>query len=143
MGAIKFTTDRRERFLTLFERGETIEGACADVGVTRATVRTWAKRGRAPHPPDDGSAEFACRFDAIREGRNAPHLTQGDVIRLLERAARKGSVRAIALLLERPWEKGSSQPRQAQGRAVSCATQRSASTAFASSESETPSASMI
>jgi transposase len=102
---IRFTVDMRERFLTLLERGDSIEDACADVGISRATVTKWAARGRRPDAPDDGSAEFAFRFDELREGRNEPSLSQDDVIRLLEKAARKGSVQAMKHLIDRPWEK--------------------------------------
>lgn len=102
---VKFTPDLRERFLTLLERGDSIEDACADIGISRATITKWAAKGRKPNAPDDGSAEFAFRLDEIREGLGDKGLSQGDVVRLLEKAARKGSVQAMKLLLERPWEK--------------------------------------
>jgi hypothetical protein len=102
---IKFTADRRERLLTLLERGDSMEDACGDVGISRGTVSKWAARGRKPNAPDDGSAEFAFRLDEIREGLNDEGLSQQDVIRLLEKSARKGSVQAMKLLLDRPWEK--------------------------------------
>jgi hypothetical protein len=98
---IKFTTDLRERLLTLFERGDSLEEACADVGISRATVTKWAARGRKPNAPDDGSAEFAFRLDEIRDGRSEQNLSRDDVIKLLEKAARKGSVQAQKILLER------------------------------------------
>jgi hypothetical protein len=98
---IKFSTDLRERFLTLLERGDSIEDACADVGISRATVTKWAARGRKPDAPDDGSAEFAFRLDEIREGANEPSLSRDDVVKLLEKAARNGSVQAQKILLER------------------------------------------
>jgi transposase len=108
----KFTIDRRERFLTLLERGFCIEEACADVGISRVTVTKWAARGRGPNPPDDGSAEFAYRLDEIREGKRELRLSQQDVVRLLENAARKGSVQAMKALLERPWERQADEPDQ-------------------------------
>jgi transposase len=103
---IKFTAERRERFLTLLETGRNIEEACADVGVSRATVTKWAAKGRRPGATDD-SVEFAFRLDEIRDGQRDANLNDDDLVRLLEKQARKGSVRAIQLLLERPWEKKS------------------------------------
>jgi len=102
---IRFTPDLRERFLTLVERGDSIEEACADVGVSRATVTKWAARGRKGNVLDDGSVEFAFRLDEIREGANEEGLSRDDIIRLLEKAARNGSVQAMKLLLERQEKK--------------------------------------
>jgi hypothetical protein len=96
----RFALERRERFLTLLETGRNVEEACAAVGVGRATVTRWAATGRA----DPGRAEhaaFADRYDAIREGRGDAGLAVVDVVRLLERAARAGSVQAMKLLLDR------------------------------------------
>lgn len=100
----KFTTELRERFLTLLETGANIEEACADIGISRATITKWAARGRKAGADED-AAEFAFRFDEIKEGTNERGLTKDDLIRLLEKQARKGSVQATLKLLERPWEK--------------------------------------
>jgi hypothetical protein len=99
----RFTAARRGRLLGLLGAGHTMEKACADVGVTRATVTKWVARGRAGDPE---AIEFATCLDVLREeppqtGRLEAH----DVIGLLELQARKGSIRAMLLLLERPWEK--------------------------------------
>jgi hypothetical protein len=96
----RFTTARRERFLTLLETGRNVEEACATVKVGRATIGRWAASGRAPGARPD-QLEFADRFDAIREGRADASLTIDDLVRLLEKAARQGSVQAMKLLLER------------------------------------------
>src|SRR4051812_13074610 len=99
-----FLPELRERFLTLLELGRTIESACADVGISRTTVNKWATRGRKEGASAEAAA-FAERFDAIRDLGPYVGLSNEDLIRLLEKAARQGSVRATQLLLERPWER--------------------------------------
>jgi hypothetical protein len=96
---ITFTAERRERFLTLLEAGRNVEEACADVGVSRSTISKWAARGRSGEDTD--AAAFAERFDAVREGHTDASLTEADVLRLVERAARRGSVTAMKVLLDR------------------------------------------
>jgi len=97
----RFTSERRALYLSLLDTGRNVEEACAAVGVSRSTVSKWAARGRRGHPE---AAEFAERFDAIREGRGDEALTDDDLVALMERSARRGSVKAIELLLKRPWE---------------------------------------
>ena len=94
----KFTSERRERLLTLLETGRTVEDAAASVGVSPTTVQRWAARGREAVSPDE--AEFAERFDAVRQG-DGERLSEDDVVRLLEQAAKKGSVTAMKVLLDR------------------------------------------
>jgi hypothetical protein len=104
---MRFTPERRERFLTLLEVGRTVRDACADVHVSQTTIGKWAARGRATGATVE-EVEFAVRFDAIREGTGSGQhrpLTSEDLVALLERAARRGSVQAMKLLLERPWER--------------------------------------
>jgi len=98
---VKFSSEKRERFLTLLESGRTIGEAAADVGIARQTIFNWRNRGRL----GDGEAqvEFAERMDAI--GLEDDGLERADLIRMLEKQARNGSTRAIQLLLERPWER--------------------------------------
>lgn len=91
----KFTTERRERLLTLLETGRTVEDAAAVVGINPSTVHRWAARGRAGAVPQ---AEFAQRFDAIRQG-DGERLSEDDVIRALEQSIRKGSVTAMKAML--------------------------------------------
>lgn len=102
MSRARFTPERRERFLTLMEAGRTMEEACADVGVSRVTVSKWRAEGRKAEMGD--KAVFAERLDAIRSGEGEARLQDDDVIRMLEVAARNGSVQAMRLLLTRPWE---------------------------------------
>src|SRR4051812_7804653 len=98
MAQEKFTAERRERFLTLLEVGRNQEEALADVGISRATVTKWAARGRTEKGTP--AAAFAERYDVVRGGLHSAELRRDDLVRLLERAARKGSIRAIQLLLE-------------------------------------------
>lgn len=101
---MRFTTERREQFLSMLERGHTQEEACAHVGISRTTIVKWTTRGRLANASAEAS-EFAERFDAIKDCAPFAHLSDDDLIRLLEKQAKKGSVNAIRLLLERPWEK--------------------------------------
>ena len=102
MAGPRFTAERRGRFVGLIEAGSTQEEACAAVGVTRATIVRWVAQGRKGKSTEH--AEFAKAMDAARGDRPGP-VSGEELIQLLERQARKGSVRAIQLLLERPWEK--------------------------------------
>lgn len=97
----RFTNEKRERFLTLLESGRTIGEAAESVGVTRQTVATWRTRGRLGD--GDEYVAFAERMDSV--GHADDGLTQDDLIRMLEKQARNNSIRAIQLLLERPWER--------------------------------------
>lgn len=105
MRAGRFTPERRERLLVLLELGRSLEEACASAQITRATVAKWAARGRLPDA-DAEVADFARRLDAIRVGADGARLTEDDALRLLERAARRGSVAAIKALLQRLGEEG-------------------------------------
>lgn len=94
----RFTSERRERFLTLLETGRNVEQAAADVDVNPSTVARWATRGRAG--ADEETVAFAERLDAIRDGDQG-ELTETDVRRAVELAIRKGSVTAMRLWLDR------------------------------------------
>jgi transcriptional regulator with XRE-family HTH domain len=95
----QFTPERRERLLTLLETGRTLEESAADVGISTVTVRKWANGGR--NGKSEPEIEFARRLDAIREGEGEQRLAEADVVRLAEQAARKGSVTAMKILLDR------------------------------------------
>lgn len=98
-----FNPERREKFLTLIEVGRNVQEAAAEVGVTTTTVYRWADKGRFEEDTD--RAEFSERFHAIQTGTNEKRLGKDDLIVLLEKSARRGSVQAIKLLLERPWDR--------------------------------------
>lgn len=100
-----FTPEKRERFLTLIETGRTAKDAAEAVNISRTTVNKWVQAGRLDDAQPDKRA-FAERYDALKVGPNPDgRLSQDDIIRLLEISARGGSVSAMKLLLERPWEK--------------------------------------
>lgn len=99
-GKVRFTPERRERLLTLIEAGRTLEAACADVGISRGTVQKWRAKGR-----QDESGEwavFAERLDGMLHGTaGAERMAEEDVVGLVEAAARRGSVSAMKVLLDR------------------------------------------
>jgi transposase-like protein len=100
-----FTPEKRERYLTLIETGRTGKEAAEAVSISRTTVNKWVRAGRLEGAQAD-KRQFAERFDALRTGpQDNGSLTQADLVRLLEISARTGSVSAMKLLLERPWEK--------------------------------------
>lgn len=103
----RFTPEKRARLLGMIEGGATMEAACAACDVTPLTVRRWHALGRAGRSPEH--AAFAASLDAAREsavaGDDGP-MTTAELVGLLERQARRGSVRALELLIERPWETG-------------------------------------
>lgn len=103
----RFTSERRERFLTLLETGRNVEQAAADVDVNPSTVARWAARGRAG--ASEEASTFAERFDAIRDGQGE-RLAEGDVVRALEQAIRKGSVTAMRIWLDRFAKDGEAPP---------------------------------
>jgi len=98
MAASRFTADRRARLLGLIEAGVSIEEASERVGVTPKTVRRWVLRGE--HGEDDAAGSFADALEAARVRAVAP-LGEADLVRVLEAAARRGSIRAAELLLRR------------------------------------------
>jgi hypothetical protein len=67
--------------------------------VSRQTVNAWANRGRLADARAD-QAEFAERYDAAKLGPDERRLTEAETIRLIERAARKGSVGAMRMMLD-------------------------------------------
>ena len=98
-GGRRFTAERRERFLQLVEQGITQGEACREVGVGQQTVRRWRLDGREGRSPE--AVEFSSRLDSIGDGTSEVPLDVRDLVRLLERSARKGSVNAQKYLLER------------------------------------------
>lgn len=115
-GAQRFTAARRTAWLSLVEAGSTQVEANTKVGVSKATVASWVKRGRAA--TEGEHFEFAARLDALPKAKrkSSPqqlvnehsqgNLSQAQLVGLLERAAGEQlNVQAIRLLLERTWEK--------------------------------------
>ena len=95
-----FTAEKRAAVLVLMEAGYSMAEAAERVGVNRNTVTNYANAGRENRSPDH--VEFAARFDRAL-GRDIPEdegLTKRDLVRLLEKSAKNGSVQAIKLLLQ-------------------------------------------
>ena len=111
MSGVRFTEERRAAWLSLVRSGATQEIANREVGVSTATVRRWLDLGRAE--TSGARADFARAFDGIGGGEDCEPLDESELVRLLERQARRGSVSAIRLLLER----------QAASDEVSCAAE--------------------
>lgn len=97
---IKFSAARKARVLKALRAGDTIQKAAADAGVSRATVQAHVGHGRTPGA-SKAERSFTEAFDRIRSGQDLSPLTEDDLVRLLERAARLGSVTACKVLLAR------------------------------------------
>ena len=92
-----FDAERRARLVGLIEAGASLEEAAARVGVTRQTVFRWQARGKT----EDGTpaAAFAAQLAAARGEDGADVASEEEALRLLTRAARKGSVTAAKALI--------------------------------------------
>jgi hypothetical protein len=106
----RFDEVKRERLLTLMEAGQTVEQACSDTGIGRATVTRWAAAGRKPGAPAD-VREFSRRYGELRRAQSAngngngngdaEPLSDDELVAVLERAAGRGSAEAAKMLLSR------------------------------------------
>lgn len=67
---MRFTLERRERFLALLTTGQTAEQAAAAAGISPQSVRRWASRGRAPGASVE-HREFARRYDELQSAAKA------------------------------------------------------------------------
>jgi len=92
-----FDGERRARLVGLVEAGSSLEEACARVGVTRQTVFRWQAKGKVESGTP--AAEFAANLAAARGDDSADVASEEEALRLLTRAARKGSVTAAARLV--------------------------------------------
>ena len=96
-----FDSDKQSRLLAQIEAGRPTRAACAAVGISTGTLATWVKEGRQA---DEGEkADFARRYDALMARPKEVGLSERDLIGILERQARRGSVSATKLLLTKPW----------------------------------------
>jgi len=79
--------------------GVSLADACRHAGVSDRTVRHWIARGR--REPGTAYAALACDVDAAREtaGDVGP-MDEAELWRAVSRAARGGSVPAMAMLWE-------------------------------------------
>jgi hypothetical protein len=120
----------------LLSSGVGVTEACAALRMSTATYYKWANTGefsesgspcrefydrvvvprrnlprklRKPRKPASGPrGPYKTRKDKGRARLTSKerHLSEADLVGLLEALARDGNVRAIQLLLERPWDKG-------------------------------------
>jgi hypothetical protein len=92
-----FDEARRARLVGLIEAGCSLEEAAGRVDVTRQTVFRWQARGKA----EDGTpaAAFAEQLAAARGDDAADVASEEEALRLLTKAARKGSVTAAKALV--------------------------------------------
>jgi len=99
----KFTEERRSAVLAGLRAGVSLEDSSRALDVSAGTVSNWLSRGRRERTGK--FADFARDVDRARAGRDrevAEHgLDTGALLRLLEGAARRGSVQAARFLLER------------------------------------------
>jgi hypothetical protein len=105
--AAKFGEATRVAVLGAIGAGASVEAAAHAAGVSPRAVQGWIARGRRELAADQDTphAMFARALDAARAAVVERGLSQKDLVGLLEVQARKGSVRACALLLERRWER--------------------------------------
>lgn len=92
-----FDAERRARLVGLIEAGCSLEEACGRVGVTRQTVFRWQAKGKSQ--PGTPAAEFAAALASARGDDSADVASEEEALRILTRAARKGSVQAARALI--------------------------------------------
>lgn len=99
----KFTPERRAAILAGLRAGVSVSDSCRFLDLAPGTVRNWLSRGRREQVGP--YADFAAEVDAAREEVAhrvaAAGLSEEDLLRLMEAAARRGSVQAAKFLLGR------------------------------------------
>lgn len=96
---MKFTAATAGDLVGRLRAGVSIADAARGAGLSERTVETWLRKGR--QDPDGRYGDFARRADAARAEAAERPLTEADLVRLLENAAKRGSVQAIRVLLDR------------------------------------------
>lgn len=100
MAASKFTPEVREGLLECFRDGLSTEDACRVVDVRKKTVKSWITRGNKEEEGD--YFEFARAVEDARQEaseKEAP-LTEKELLLVVSKAARGGSVAAMKLAHE-------------------------------------------
>ncbi len=99
----KFTTARRSAVLAAVRSGVSLEDASRRLDVAPRTVANWISRGRRER--SGPYVDFAAAVERARAGHArelaSRRLDTEALLRLLERAARNGSVAAAKFLVER------------------------------------------
>lgn len=103
-----FTPETAERLLTGLRDGLSVEQACEQAGIPRSTFGTWMRKGAR----EDGGAfrDFRVEVERARLQVHEGGLSEEELVRLLEGQARRGHIRAIHLLLMRPWDRERDRP---------------------------------
>lgn len=106
MSRSALTVDSLAAFESALREGLTFKDASERIGVRPTTAHGWRSRGRAA--PDSLFGTFARMVNQVRADAavNPPKrqpAVEDELLRLMEDAARSGSVRAMTWLLERQW----------------------------------------
>ena len=97
MAGKPFDPARRARLVGLIEAGVSLEEAARRVGITRQTVFGWQARGKTE--VGTPAAAFAEQLASARGDDVADIASEEEALRLLTKAARKGSVTAAKALI--------------------------------------------
>jgi hypothetical protein len=92
----KLTAETRETIALLIRAGNTVDIAGEAVGINRRTFFGWMNRGETAAPGD----ALRLFFDAVEAARQQAETSH---VAMVSQAARNGSWRASAWLLERRW----------------------------------------
>jgi hypothetical protein len=81
--------------------------AAEEGGAAPRTAHYWRLRGKRARPLGENGphATFVAEVEAAEARTSTPGSAARQLARLLERQALRGSIRAIRLLLDRPWER--------------------------------------
>jgi hypothetical protein len=100
MAATKFTAEVEAALIDLIGDGLSLADAARQVEVSQKTVRNYLSRGR--NDPDGKYGAFAAAVDGAKAdaAEKEEPIDREELMLLLSRAARKGSVQAMKLLDE-------------------------------------------
>lgn len=99
MATSKFTPYNQAAIVHHLRRGGSMAEICRDLAVREKTAEGWLTRGRREDAGD--YADFAGRVEQARAEADQESLEELDVVKLLEKAARNGSIQAMTKLLDR------------------------------------------
>lgn len=94
-----FTIEASDAIVEALGEGLSLREGAARAGVKYETARGWLRRGRRAATGE--LHEFAREVDEARANYATAQLDEPELVKLLERAARKGSVQAAKFLLQR------------------------------------------
>ena len=106
MRASRFSPDVCGRLIGAIRAGEGVEEACAGAGISPRTFQSWMQKGVRPDSKPE-YRQFRADVEAARVRCLNDSLSDAELVRMLEKKAREGSIKAIELLLKRPWERSS------------------------------------